>query len=250
MSTSVKLTLAMIVVAVAIAVGALALTRGDDSPTTGRDEPTATDEPGTGTPQTTEPGTTDPGTGESPTGTSDPAEGEGAPSDPPLVRDDSPRLSPGSESTVVEFLDFECPACAGVFEIMEEMRAKYGDRVGFVVRYVPLHANSMNSFRAAEAAREQGRFNDMYVHLFRHQSEWAGDEDDSFFFDYAADLGLDEAQFADDFASAEVEDRINQSLADAQELRVNGTPTFFIEGKQFSPQTVQDLEDAISGTLD
>lgn len=228
-----KLTLSMVVVAVLAIIGALAATRGGSDDTAGG----PTDRPTAG--QQTEPGTS---TGAPSTG--------GAPSDPPLVRDDSPRLSEGSEAVFVEFLDFECPSCAGVFGVLEEMRAEYGDRIGFVVRYVPLHANSMNSFRAAEAAGEQGRYEDMYVMLFERQTQWAGAEDDSFFFAYAEELGLDAEQFERDFSSDEVAQRIQQSVTDANELGVQGTPTFFLDGEEFSPETVQDLENAFRDAVE
>ena len=66
-----------------------------------------------------------------------------------LVRDDSPRLSEGGEAVFVEFLDSECESCIALYPTIEELRAEYGDRVTFVVRHMPLHANSVNAALAA-----------------------------------------------------------------------------------------------------
>ncbi|MEX2420720.1 MAG: thioredoxin domain-containing protein, partial [Actinomycetota bacterium] len=115
-----------------------------------------------------------------------------------MVRDDSRRLSTGSSDVVfVEFLDFECEACRAAFPAVEELRQTYGDRVSFVVRNFPLHANSMAAARAAEAAAEQGAFEEMYVKLFETQPEWGerSDSQEDVFFGFAEDLGLDMEEF-------------------------------------------------------
>lgn len=92
---------------------------------------------------------------------------------PQLVREDSPRLSEGSSEVVfVEYLDFECEACLSLYPTVEELRAEYGDRVTFVVRYLPLHGNSLEAAQAAEAAKDQGEFEAMYKALFDNATEW------------------------------------------------------------------------------
>jgi protein-disulfide isomerase len=231
-SNSVKLTLAMIVAAVVVLVAALFLTNtGDDDTSTQPDQ--------------SAPGQTE----ESPSAGSGTAVGE-----PPLVRDTSPVLSEGTEAVFVEFLDFDCPACASFHPVVNDLRAEYGDRVAFVVRYVPLHPNSPNGFRAAEAAGLQGKYVEMYDMLFERQEErgghTAGAVDEAPFFEYAEELGLDMDQFEEDFNSAEVTRRIEESLADAQEAGVQGTPTFFVDGQLLEPQVFDDLTKALDDALD
>ena len=70
------------------------------------------------------------------------------------------------------------------------------------------------------------------------------------FFAYAEELGLDAEQFERDFSSDEVAQRIQQSVTDANELGVQGTPTFFLDGEEFSPETVQDLESAFRDAVE
>ncbi|WP_299303209.1 thioredoxin domain-containing protein, partial [uncultured Brachybacterium sp.] len=109
----------------------------------------------------------------------DPKEDQTAPSEATgtatgqLVREDSPRLSEGGEAVFVEYLDFECEACLSLYPAVEEIRAEYGDRVTFVVRYLPLHGNSVEAAKAAEAAGEQGEFEAMYKALFDNAAEWS-----------------------------------------------------------------------------
>ena len=102
--------------------------------------------------------------------------GSGSGASAPLVRDDSPRLTSGKKAVFVEYLDFECEACGAAHPVMTDLREKYGNDVTFVVRYLPLHGNSMNAALAAEAAREQDKFEEMHDKLFETQAEWSHSE--------------------------------------------------------------------------
>ena len=83
----------------------------------------------------------------------------------PSFTEESHRLTDpeGSTITFVEFLDFECEACGAVFPYVEELRAEYGDRVTFIMRYFPLpsHFNAENAALAVEAAARKGRLETM-----------------------------------------------------------------------------------------
>ena len=168
-----------------------------------------------------------------------------------LVRDDSPRLSEGEEAVFVEFLDFECESCIALYPVIEELRADYGDRVSFVVRHMPLHATSVNAALAAEAAGEQGQFEQMYQRLFETDHEWGHQptSQQETFFGYAEDLGLDMDQFRDDFHDPATLARIEQSQQDAQAVGVTGTPTFFLDGERLDPVSVSDLQASVEAAL-
>lgn len=168
-----------------------------------------------------------------------------------LVRDDSPRLSGGEEAVFVEFLDFECESCIALYPVIEDLRADYGDRVSFVVRHMPLHANSVNAALAAEAAGEQGQFEAMYQKLFETDHEWGHQptSQQDTFFGYAEDLGLDMDQFHHDFHDPTTLARIEQSQQDAQAVGVTGTPTFFLDGQLLDPVSVSDLRASVEAAL-
>ena len=212
MSKNVKLSIALVVVAVATLLGVAALS-GDDEPE---------------------------------------APESAAERDELLVRDDSPRLSDGAEATFVEFLDFECPSCAALHPTIDALQEEYGDEVTFVVRHLPLHTSSVNAARAAEAAGAQGEFEAMYDVLFQRQGEWAGqsDPEEQRFFDYAEELGLDMDQFRADYDDPATLERIEQSEADARALGVTGTPTMFMDGEELEPETIQDLVASFDAAVD
>jgi protein-disulfide isomerase len=115
-----------------------------------------------------------------------------------LVRPDSQRLNEADgDDTFVEFLDFECESCRAAHPAVEQLREEYGDRVTFVVRYMPLHGNSEAASRAAEAAAAQGKFEEMYDLLFETQPEWGekSSSQEEVFFGFAEQLGLDMDRF-------------------------------------------------------
>ncbi len=131
-----------------------------------------------------------------------------------VVRADSHRLSTAADDrmTIVEFLDFECEACLAAYPGVERLRAEYGDRITYVVRYFPIasHPNAYTAAHAAEAAARQGRFEEMYVKLFDNQNVWGhqAESQAAVFEGYATELGLDLAKFRADVASADVADRV------------------------------------------
>lgn len=188
----------------------------------------------------------------------DPDEQESAPAEDTgsasaqLVREDSPRLSEGGDAVFVEYLDFECEACLSLYPTIEEIRAEYGDRVTFVVRYLPLHGNSVEAAKAAEAAGEQGEFEAMYKALFENSAEWSHQETSQreAFFGYAEELGLDMERFEQVYDDPATLERIEQSAADAEALGVTSTPTFFLDGERLEPTRVEDLTDPLDAALE
>ena len=172
-----------------------------------------------------------------------------------LVRDDSHVLGEDAagDVTFVEFLDFECEACRAAFPVVEDMRKQYAGDVTFVMRYFPLpsHFNSERAARTVEAAARQGRLEDMYTMMFETQASWGESREpaDDLFRTYAEDLGLDMAQFDADYADPEVAARVQRDVDDGIELGVEGTPTFFINGEPFLPDTVGDFNEVLDAAL-
>jgi protein-disulfide isomerase len=173
-----------------------------------------------------------------------------------MVRADSHRLSTAADGkvTVVEFLDFECEACGAAYPGVEKLRAEYGDRITYVVRYFPIasHPNAFNAAHAAEAAARQGRFEQMYVKLFDNQTAWGHSQESRapVFAQYAGKLGLDMAKYTADVTGAEVAERVRSDAADGVALGVQGTPTFFVNGERFTERpSYEALKAAIDKEL-
>lgn len=171
------------------------------------------------------------------------------------ARPDSHRLTsvPDGRVTFVEFLDFECEACGSVYPVIEQLRAEYGDRVSFVIRYFPIasHFNAERAARAVEAAAQQGQLEGMYKRMYDTQAEWGEQQVpmDDRFRGYAADLGLVMAEYDRAYAAPETLERIRADQADGQALGVEGTPTFFLNGERLQPQSVGDLTSAFDAAL-
>ncbi|WP_353890629.1 thioredoxin domain-containing protein [Micromonospora sp. WMMA1363] len=173
-----------------------------------------------------------------------------------LVRAGSHRLSTAADGkvTVVEFLDFECESCLAAYPGVEKLRAEYGDRITYVVRYFPIpsHPNAYDAAHAVEAAARQGKFEPMYRKLFDTATAWGHQREPqvAVFEGYAQQLGLDMTRFKADVNSAEVADRVKADAADGEALGVQGTPTFFINGTQFTGRpTYDNLKTAIDTSL-
>ncbi|MGD9620639.1 MAG: DsbA family protein [Mycolicibacterium sp.] len=172
-----------------------------------------------------------------------------------VVRDNSHRLNaPGHvEATFVEFLDFECEGCRAAYPMVEEVRAEYGDRVEFVVRYFPLpgHFNAQRAARAVEAAAQQGQLEAMYQKMFETQAQWGEQQTpaDDVFRGFAAELGLDLAAFDATYNDPATVERIQLDINDGKELGVRGTPSFFIDGVQVRPRGPGDLRTALDQAL-
>lgn len=174
-----------------------------------------------------------------------------------VVRDDSRVLGePGStDVTFVEFLDFECEACGAAFPIVEQLREDYTGDVTFVIRYFPLpgHLNAERAARAVESAARQGELEAMYARMYESQPTWGESREpkDDLFRSFAEEIGLDMEQFDADYASEEVADRVQRDVEDGRSLGVEGTPTFFVDGDLFQPETVEDfaqvLDEALAG---
>ncbi|MFI5509897.1 DsbA family protein [Mycobacterium sp. NPDC051804] len=172
-----------------------------------------------------------------------------------VVREDSHRLNevPDAKVTFVEFLDFECEGCKAAYPIVEQLRADYGDRVEFVLRYFPLsgHFNAERAARAVEAAAQQGKLEPMYHKMYETQSEWGEKRTpaDDVFRGFATELGLDMAAFDAAYGDPATAQRIRVDLDDGEALGVRGTPTFFINGEEVRLRQPDDLRNAIEDAL-
>lgn len=142
--------------------------------------------------------------------------------------------TPSAKVKIVEFADYQCPACAVAHPIVNQIIAKNKDKVYFVFRNFPLpsHANAIDAARAAEAAGEQGKYFGMYDLLYQNQKDWSelANPSDKFG-EYAHKLELDLKKFDSDLAGAISVINADKSLG--EKAGVDATPTFFINGQKY-----------------
>lgn len=155
--------------------------------------------------------------------------------DTQLIRPDSPMLGPvDAPVTIVEFLDPECESCGAAYPFVKQVLDQYDGRIRLVVRYFPLHNNSVLAASATEAAGAQGKYWEMQEILFTRQREWGEQQtpQTDIFISYANELGLDIQRFTADLQNPDYLAKIQRDQADGEALGVRGTPTFFINGRQ------------------
>lgn len=150
---------------------------------------------------------------------------------PPHVRG-----NPNAPVTVEEFADFECPSCGVYYPELKKIETEFGERLRVIFRerpLVPTHEHALIAAQAAEAAGLQNRFWEMHDKLYENQKTWAAAKDVvPMFVDYAKQIGLDADRFMRDLNGEVVVARIFQDGKRAHALGVNGTPTFFVNGKE------------------
>lgn len=151
---------------------------------------------------------------------------------------------------LVEYSDFQCPACAAYHRsIIKQLVEEMDSQVKFVYRHFPLaqHAQAKLAAYAAEAAGKQGKFWEMHDLIFAGQKEWAGNRKAGEIFEkYAVSLGLDIEKFADDLDSKEIKNKVENDYQSGLNSGVNSTPTFFLNGKQMqNPRSYEEFRNAI-----
>ena len=132
--------------------------------------------------------------------------------------------------TIVEFSDFECPFCYGLYPTLKLIEKNYPEQVRIVYRQFPLNAIHPRAQKAAEAslcAHDQGRFWEMHDSMFDGQKQLEVDA----LKQRAKELQLDLAAFDACLDSGSKADAIKKDMADAAQAGVTGTPTFFVNGR-------------------
>jgi protein-disulfide isomerase len=150
----------------------------------------------------------------------------------------APKVSVGTEGpskgpktakvTIVEFSDFQCPFCSKGKKVMEEVVAKYGNKVRVVFRDFPLsfHDKAQKAAEAGQCANEQGKFWEMHDWMFDNQSSL----DDASLKAAARKISLDGDKFDQCLTSSKYASAVQKNLKEGSEAGVKGTPAFFVNG--------------------
>ncbi|MBI2644137.1 MAG: DsbA family protein [Candidatus Wildermuthbacteria bacterium] len=156
---------------------------------------------------------------------------------------------------LVEYGDFQCPACALYEPVVEQLEEDYGDRMTFIYRHFPLrnvHAQADLAAQASEAAALQGRFWEMHDLLYQNQNEWAkNDKAEEIFVGYAVSLGLDKERFSQDMNSDAVKTKVENDFQGGVKSGVNGTPNFYLNGKKIeNPGSYDEFKQLLNQELE
>lgn len=161
-----------------------------------------------------------------------------------LVREHSPVIGPREAPvTVVEFLDPACEACRAFAPVVKQIRFMHPESVRVVVRYAAFHQGSDEAIRLLDAARRQGKFEAALAALFDGQPDWAAHHAPNVerAWELAAAAGLDVERARGDARSAAAEQVLRQEGEDVVALKVDRTPTFFVNGRPLATFGDQEL---------
>ncbi|MBL0422532.1 thioredoxin domain-containing protein [Ramlibacter sp. AW1] len=164
-----------------------------------------------------------------------------------LVRMHSPVLgAQRAPVTIVEFFDPACEACRAFYPYVKRLLAQYPDDVRLVIRYAPLHEGSDEVVKLLEAARLQDKYQAVLEAVLASQPAWAdhAKPNPALAFKAAEQAGLDIERAAQDVQRPELQAIVAQDVEDLQALKVNKTPTFFVNGRtlpSFGPEQLSAL---------
>jgi protein-disulfide isomerase len=133
--------------------------------------------------------------------------------------------------TLLEYGDYECPYCGAAYPIVKQVQARMGERLRFVFRNFPIatsHPHAEQAAEAAEAAAAQGRFWEMHDFLYEHQRHLETADLHA----YAEELGLEVDRFDRELAEHAHAARVREDFMSGVRSGVNGTPTFYVNGKR------------------
>ncbi|UCC24517.1 MAG: thioredoxin domain-containing protein [Gemmatimonadales bacterium] len=165
------------------------------------------------------------------------AGGGGAVSDGTLAtldRAHAPSLGePDAPVVIAEFLDPACETCAIFYPMVKELMAANPGRIRLVLRWAPFHQGATDVVALLEAARMQGQFWPAMERLLGTQSQWAINHraDVNLAWRQLGGLNLDLERIQADMASPEVQQILQQDMADAQTMGVQATPEYFVNGR-------------------
>lgn len=184
-----------------------------------------------------------------------------APVDQALVLGEDPHIY-GPENapiTIVEFSDFQCPACQATAPFIKQVMSQYPNEVRLVYRHFPLssiHPYAQVAAEASEIAAAEGKFWEYHDLLFERFDDWtklkSNDEVQTALVGFAGELGIDTTQFKEKIQSGEYRDAVLADVSVANSLTINGTPTLFVNGQRLSApnQLPEVIEALLAGMSD
>ena len=139
--------------------------------------------------------------------------------------------NPDALWTIVEYGDYECPHCGTAYPVVKRLQEYLGDKLRFVFRNFPLqemHPHAEHAAETAEFAGESGQFWEMHDLLFENQQSL----EDKFLLQFAGELGLSSDKLSESLRERTFRDHVVSDFRGGVRSGVNGTPTFFINGKR------------------
>jgi protein-disulfide isomerase len=179
---------------------------------------------------------------------------------PALVREDSPVLGPAdAKVTIVEFLDPECESCAAFGPSVKKVVKENDPNVRLVIRYMPLHRNSIMAANFLEAAGEQGKYWEALDLIFAKQEDWgerhgapveSQPDARAAFERFTKELGLDIEKVDAAIKDNRFGPKVERDKQDGQTMGVRQTPTIFVNGRKLTRLFESELRSMVKQELE
>ncbi len=149
--------------------------------------------------------------------------------------------------TITVFDDFQCPYCARLVPVLEQVLAIYTGRVRLVFKHFPLsmHAHAGPAAVASIAARNQGKFWEMHDLLFANYNTL----DEAKIRELAKAAGLDLSRFDRDIQNPALAQEVAADMQLGTQVGIRGTPTVFVNGKLVKDRSLEGFRTMIDGEL-
>lgn len=152
---------------------------------------------------------------------------------PSVNKTDHAQGNDNADLTIVEYGDYQCPYCGAAYPVLKELMKEFKGQVNFVFRNFPLsemHPYARPAAIAAEAADLQGKFWEMHDAIYENQQYL----NENLLMEIAEQLSLNMSQFKKDIESSELAEKVDSDFESGIISGVNGTPSFFVNGKKFN----------------
>ncbi len=167
-------------------------------------------------------------------------------------RPHSPQYGDSNAKVIItEFLDPECESCRAAYPEVKKLLKEYEGKVKLTVRYAAFHQNSVIAITALEATRKQNKYWEALELLFEKQPLW-GDHHDpkpSLIFEFLPEIGVNLEQLLEEMKDPKYQALIKQDEVDMELLKVESTPTFFVNGKRVEKFGIEFLKNAIDAKI-
>ncbi|MCD4693736.1 DsbA family protein [bacterium] len=147
--------------------------------------------------------------------------------------------------TIVEFSSFSCPRSKSSFSKIRQLGLKYKDDVKVVFRHYPTDEHSFFLSQASYCAGEQGLFWAMHDKFFQNQGNFYEED----VYNFAKQISLDNNLFSKCMDLNKYEDEVKNDMIDAERLDIEGTPTWFFNGRKISGDIPLEMMEAIIQNL-
>jgi protein-disulfide isomerase len=167
----------------------------------------------------------------------------------PVTQHDHRRGPDRAPVTLVEYGDYQCPACGMAYPVVEAVIEQFGSRLQFVFRHFPLtqiHPYAEAAAETAEFAGAHGRYWDMHDGLYQNQPQLGP----GLFLALTEALGLSKEELDDALSNGRYQPKVRADFSGGVRSGVNGTPTFFINGRRHDAgYSLEELTAAIAAEL-